>query len=272
MVGHRQGRGARRLAVVIGLAAVLTGGGAAAASHAAGLPDPLGTATDDPVGSVTGTVTGTATGLAGAATGTTGGPATPGAVGSGTPSPETTPSPTPDPATRPATRPASRDTGSTAPAQRPAGSPSRARAPSGSASVAPSRTAAEADVPGLVGACVRVTRQGAPVQSTLVVLDRDLIDELIAAGVPLEPLIVPCPRPAASPPAGVTGSGAQPARTPTSGEGSSASKSLASFLPGRLAFTGSGVLLLGGAGALLLALGVAATRRATALRTVAARE
>ena len=47
----------------------------------------------------------------------------------------------------------------------------------------------DAAVPGLVGACVRVTRKGVPVQTTVVVLDRDLIAQLQAAGVPLQQLV-----------------------------------------------------------------------------------
>jgi hypothetical protein len=128
--------------------------------------------------------------------------------------------------------------------------------------------AVDAVVRGLVGACVRVTRQVAPLRTTLVVLDHDLISELTKAGVPLDRLIVPCPSGAsAGAPGGTAGPGSDPsAAAPRSSTGGGVS----SVLPDRLAFTGASdprPLLL--TGATLLALGVVLTRKARLL-TVAA--
>ncbi|KQZ88123.1 hypothetical protein ASD62_01095 [Phycicoccus sp. Root563] len=125
----------------------------------------------------------------------------------------------------------------------------------------------DATVKGLLGACVRVTRQVVPVQTTLVVLDRDLIKELTAAGVPLQRLVVPCPRGAGAPPAGHTPSSGTPGH-PAAGRTPGA----ASALPAGLAFTGTDPVPMALVGAGLLWLGVLLTRRArVALRTNAAR-
>ena len=125
----------------------------------------------------------------------------------------------------------------------------------------------DALVKGLLGACVRVTRQVVPVQTTLVVLDRDLIKELTAAGVPLQRLVVPCPRGAGAPPAGHTPSLGTPGH-PTGGHTPGA----ASALPAGLAFTGTDPVPMALVGAGLLWLGVLLTRRArVAVRTNAAR-
>jgi len=62
--------------------------------------------------------------------------------------------------------------------------------PSGST---PKANGVDAKVTDLIGACVRVTAQP-PLQGSLLVLDRDLIAELTDAGVPLDRLVVPCPR------------------------------------------------------------------------------
>jgi len=45
----------------------------------------------------------------------------------------------------------------------------------------------------LVGACARLTTSVVPVESTVVVLDQDLITSLTNAGLPLDQLVVPCP-------------------------------------------------------------------------------
>lgn len=63
----------------------------------------------------------------------------------------------------------------------------------------PSTGGLEASVPGLVGACVRATAQP-PVNASVLLLDKELIGTLTAAGVPLQSLVVPCP-------AGVSGGG-----------------------------------------------------------------
>jgi hypothetical protein len=114
---------------------------------------------------------------------------------------------------------------------------------------------------------VRVTRKGVPVQTTVVVLDRDLIAQLQAAGVPLQQLVVPCPSAAGDPggAAGATGV------TGGSGTASAASTSGLTSLAQGLAFTGAAVVPLGLAGALLMGCGVVFSRRAGALRTASAR-
>ncbi|GAB3450716.1 hypothetical protein GCM10027517_38720 [Phycicoccus ginsengisoli] len=119
--------------------------------------------------------------------------------------------------------------------------------------------AVDAAVRGLVGACVRVTRQVAPLQTTLVVLDRDLIRELTAAGLPLHQLVVPCP-------GGSPSSHATSSPHASSGGGSSltqADQVAALSSLGRLAFTGSDVLptVLSGLG--MLVLGVLLVRART---------
>jgi len=127
--------------------------------------------------------------------------------------------------------------------------------------------AVDAAVQGLLGACVRVTRQVVPLQTTLVVLDHDVIKELTAAGVPLQRLVVPCPRAAgSSAPGGTTPSGSAP-----SGPAAGHRPGIASALPGRLAFTGGDVVPPAMVGAGLLWLGVLLTRRARALSARAGR-
>ena len=117
----------------------------------------------------------------------------------------------------------------------------------------------DAAIKGLLGACVRVTRQVVPVQTTLVVLDRDLIKELASAGVPLQQLVVPCPKGAGSAPSVDGTSSPSP-----SGHGTSGRPSAASALPTGLAFTGSDSVPLAVLGAGLLWLGVLLTRGARA--------
>jgi hypothetical protein len=132
--------------------------------------------------------------------------------------------------------------------------------------------AVDARVGSLVGACARITGKVVPAQASIVVLDTDLVARLLAAGVPLGTLLVPCP-------ASLSG-----AADPGSGAGSAASggvehlattssadTSALGELSGRLAFTGSDVLTLAAAGALLLAFGCAVIRRAQVLRGVSAR-
>lgn len=117
----------------------------------------------------------------------------------------------------------------------------------------------DAAIEGLLGACVRVTRRLVPVQTTLVVLDRNLVEELTGAGVPLESLVVPCP--GADDPPAVSGVAldSDPARADSTG-----TEQDASALPAHLAFTGSEPVPAALVGAGLLWLGVLLTRRARA--------
>lgn len=57
---------------------------------------------------------------------------------------------------------------------------------------APSSQGLDASVSGLVGACVRVTSKP-PLHASLLVLDKELVDGLTRAGVPLQQVVVPCP-------------------------------------------------------------------------------
>ena len=123
--------------------------------------------------------------------------------------------------------------------------------PAGATSSPDQVAAVDASLNGLIGACVRVTRQVAPIQTTLVVLNHNLIQELTAAGVPLQQLVVPCP-------AG-SGAGADASATPA-GSGSLANSALAGddlgnpAGQGHLAFTGIDLVpSLALAGALLWA-------------------
>ena len=63
--------------------------------------------------------------------------------------------------------------------------------PSGSA---PESEGADASVSELVGACVRVKAEP-PMETSVLLLDQELVAELTEAGVPLEKLVVPCPQP-----------------------------------------------------------------------------
>jgi hypothetical protein len=122
------------------------------------------------------------------------------------------------------------------------------------------------DVQGLVGACVRVTREVAPLQTTLVVLDQDVIKALTDAGLPLQQLVVPCP-------AGTT----VPSTSTHSSPGADANgadrpaASAVPGLPGRLAFTGADTVPLASLALGLLGLGAVLTRQARRLRRSASR-
>ncbi|WP_143056248.1 hypothetical protein [Pedococcus cremeus] len=124
----------------------------------------------------------------------------------------------------------------------------------------------DVDVQGLVGACVRVTREVAPLQTTLVVLDQDVIKALTDAGLPLQQLVVPCPAgtqvPSTStnptPGADANGGGRPPA-------------SAVPGLPGRLAFTGADTVPLASLALGLLGLGAVLTAQARRLRRSASR-
>ena len=115
--------------------------------------------------------------------------------------------------------------------------------------------AVDATVNGLLGACVRVTRQVVPVQTTLVVLDHDVIRELTAAGLPLQQLVVPCPAGAASHAPGAHSGGSHGSSSLTQADQVSALSAL-----GRLAFTGSDVLPTLATGLGLLVLGALLVR------------
>lgn len=119
------------------------------------------------------------------------------------------------------------------------------------AASAPGQVAAvDVSLNGLVGACVRVTRQVVPIQTTLVVLNHNLIQELTAAGVPLQQLVVPCP-------AGAGGAGASAGQASGTTVANSALAGDDLGNPagqGRLAFTGIDLIpSLALAGALLWA-------------------
>jgi hypothetical protein len=123
--------------------------------------------------------------------------------------------------------------------------------------------AVDAVVPDLLGACVRVTRQVAPLKTTLVVLDHDLIAELTKAGVPLDKLVVPCPRGASAGrqiPAGAHG-----APVAALGRAGASGVAARAGLPTGLAFTGTAPAPLVLVGATLLALGTVLTRKARLL-------
>ncbi|GAA6526420.1 hypothetical protein [Intrasporangium sp. DVR] len=81
----------------------------------------------------------------------------------------------------------------------PSGSDSGSGSGSGSGSEPGSGTGsgsegADASVSELVGACVRVKAEP-PMEASVLLLDHELVAELTEAGVPLEKLVVPCPRP-----------------------------------------------------------------------------
>jgi hypothetical protein len=124
-------------------------------------------------------------------------------------------------------------------------------------------------VQGLVGACVRITRQGTPAQTTIVVLDQNLVQRLTAAGVPLSQLLVPCPAAGAgtggtggATGGGAGGSGGADRAGATSG---AAGGQASSALPDRLAFTGSELLPMLLTAVALLGLGAILVRRARLL-------
>ncbi|MFC8500925.1 hypothetical protein ACFUC1_01100 [Pedococcus sp. NPDC057267] len=118
--------------------------------------------------------------------------------------------------------------------------------------------AVDATVRGLLGACVRVTRQVVPVQTTLVVLDQDVIRELTASGLPLQQLVVPCPGGSAAHAPVSQASGPHGTSSLTEADQVSALSAL-----GRLAFTGGNVLptLATGVGLILLGALLVRTRR-----------
>ena len=125
------------------------------------------------------------------------------------------------------------------------------------------RAAVDAAVAEFLGVCARVPQSVVPVRADIVVLDRNVIAELVDAGVPLQPLVVPCPESAAAP--------ATPPHATVPGAPSAAPQDPAdprSGLPTSLASTGIEIaptLLLAGG---LIALGTAFLRRAHLLAAV----
>jgi hypothetical protein len=122
----------------------------------------------------------------------------------------------------------------------------------------------DAAVADFLGVCARVPRTVVPVRADIVVLDRTVIAELVDAGVPLEPLVVPCPKAVAAIPASPSGPAAAAGAAPRP----AGSSDPASAVPTALAFTGTEtgptLLLAGG----LLALGTAFLRKAHQLAVV----
>lgn len=116
----------------------------------------------------------------------------------------------------------------------------------------------------LVGACVRVTTSIVPVQSTILVLNQDLIAKLTAAGVPLQQLIVPCPSGTTTPPGGGDGGGSGGGGgTGGSGNGGTGSDAGSGFpASSSLPFTGAEIGALMALAAALMAAGTLMVRKA----------
>jgi hypothetical protein len=101
--------------------------------------------------------------------------------------------------------------------------------------------AVDAKVDGLLGLCVRVPADGSKPRADVEVLDRDLIRELSAQGVPLREIVEPCP-------AGLGAPGTSSPGRATSGSPASQAASAVPAADGapsadpRLAFTGAEVV------------------------------
>jgi hypothetical protein len=234
-----QGRPTTRLGVVGAVAGLLWLASAGAAG-AATAPGPLG----DPLTTVTDPATATVTQLLG------------GSAGPALPTPAAS---VPAPAALPAP-PALTGLPGKAPTGAHQDEPTaraEVRAPAGD-----DLAAVDAAVAEYLGVCARVPRDGVPVRATVVVLDRDVIAELVDAGVPLRPLVVPCPKSSATPGSAQAPGGSDPATRP------GAAASPRSGLPGSLAFTGTDLAptLLLAAG--MIALGIAFLRKAHLLAVV----
>jgi hypothetical protein len=120
------------------------------------------------------------------------------------------------------------------------------------------------NVDGLLGACVRITKEVAPLQTSLVVLDTELIKTLTDAGLPLQQLVVPCPA-GAAPAAPGAGSPQQPG---SAGPVSAASSVRANSAAPRLAYTGADILPMTAAGLALLVLGGMSMRASSVVARV----
>lgn len=137
----------------------------------------------------------------------------------------------------------------------------------GSGSTAPGSTIVGIDTSlgDLVGACVRVTTSIVPIQSTILLLNQDLIAKLTAAGLPLQQLIVPCPSGTATATGGGAAGGGGGGAGGGSGNGGGGGGSDAgSGIPttGSLAFTGAEIGALMALAAALMAAGVLMVRKA----------
>ena len=125
--------------------------------------------------------------------------------------------------------------------------------------------AVDAAVAEFLGVCARVPQSVVPVRADIVVLDRNVIAELVDAGVPVQPLVVPCPQAGAASPSAPQAPAASPGGGSSRPDGSA---DPASALPTALAFTGTDtgptLLLAGG----LIALGLAFLRKARLLAVV----
>jgi hypothetical protein len=121
--------------------------------------------------------------------------------------------------------------------------------------------AVDAVVEGLLGACIRVTREVAPLQTTLIVLDRNVIEELTQAGLPLEKLVMPCPDAGdGGADGGDRGSGSQSGAAGSTPRSQAASAAPA--LPSGLAFTGANTGPLLALATALLCAGALLSRKA----------
>lgn len=231
------GQGTTRLVLGGAAAGLLWLASAGAAGAAA--PDPLGDALTSVTDPTSAAVTQLLTGA--------------GAL----PSPPAAPSPPAPPA--PPALPALPGQGPGEEEQDEPGATAEVRAPAGD-----DLAAVDAAVADFLGVCARVPRTVVPVQADIVVLDRNVIAELVDAGVPLEPLVVPCPTAAAA----IPGTPSDPAASAGAGPRPDGSSDPASAVPTVLAFTGTEIaptLLLAGG---LLALGTAFLRRAHQLAVV----
>jgi hypothetical protein len=248
MTYRSQGRTTARLALVGAVAGLLWLSSAGAAG-AATAPDPLGealrSATDPATSAVTQLLDGS------------GGPALP-TTPPNVPAPPSLPGAPAVPALPAA--PGQPGQGSGTASQADQGASADVRAPAGD-----DRAAVDAAVAEFLGVCARVPQDVVPVRATIVVLDRDVIAELVDAGVPLQPLVVPCPEGAATP-----APPASPQAPDASGPRArpAAAADPRSGLPGSLAFTGTAVAptvwLAGG----MIALGIAFLRKAHLLAVV----
>lgn len=121
--------------------------------------------------------------------------------------------------------------------------------------------AVDAVIEGLLGACIRVTREVAPLQTTLIVLDRNVIEELTQAGLPLEQLVVPCPDAGdGGADGGDRGSGGQSGAARSTPRSQAASAAPA--LPSGLAFTGANTGTMLALATALLCAGALLSRKA----------
>lgn len=237
-------RSGTRLAGVLAVAGIgwLATAGAAGATP---LPDPLGSLSV-PATSTVGQLLGGSTSPA---------PSAPSL--SVPPAPSVQPAPSALPA--PPALPPLPGAGSGAEPRDGSGASARADAPAGD-----DVAAVDAAVAEFLGVCARVPKSVVPVRADVIVLDRNVIAELVDAGVPLRPLVVPCPAAAAVSP------GTPPRSAVPSAPGASPQDpgDPRSGLPTSLAFTGIEIaptLLLAGG---LIALGIAFLRRAHLLAVV----